>query len=33
MLAIIPGAAIMLMVLAFHLLGTGLRDWLDVRAY
>lgn len=30
--AIIPGAAIMLMVLAFHLLGNGLRDWLDVRA-
>jgi peptide/nickel transport system permease protein len=33
MLAIIPGAAIMLMVLAFHLLGNGLRDWLDVRAH
>jgi peptide/nickel transport system permease protein len=32
MLAIIPGAAIMLMVLAFHLLGNGLRDWLDVRS-
>jgi len=32
MLAIIPGAAIMLMVLAFHLLGNGMRDRLDVRS-
>ena len=31
MIAIIPGAAIMLMVLAFHLIGNGLRDFLDVR--
>ena len=32
MLAIIPGIAIMLMVLAFHLVGNGLRDLLDVRS-
>jgi peptide/nickel transport system permease protein len=31
MLAIIPGVAIMLMVLAFNLLGNGLRDALDVK--
>jgi len=30
-LAIIPGLAIMLMVLAFNLLGNGLRDAVDVR--
>ena len=30
-LAIIPGLAIMLMVLAFNLVGNGLRDALDVR--
>lgn len=30
-LAIIPGAAIMLLVLAFNLLGNGLRDALDVK--
>ncbi len=32
MLAIIPGLAIMLLVLSFNLLGNGLRDALDVRA-
>jgi ABC-type dipeptide/oligopeptide/nickel transport system permease subunit len=32
MLAIIPGMAIMLLVLAFHLVGSGLRDLLDVRS-
>ncbi|MEO7444974.1 MAG: ABC transporter permease [Ferruginibacter sp.] len=32
MLAIIPGIAIMLLVLAFNLLGNGLRDALDVKA-
>jgi peptide/nickel transport system permease protein len=32
MLAIIPGMAIMLMVLSFHLVGNGLRDLLDVRS-
>jgi peptide/nickel transport system permease protein len=31
MLAIIPGLAIMLLVLAFNILGNGLRDALDVR--
>ncbi|MHB1921506.1 MAG: ABC transporter permease [Chitinophagaceae bacterium] len=31
MLAIIPGLAIMLLVLAFNLLGNGLRDAMDVR--
>lgn len=31
MLAIIPGLAIMIMVLAFNLLGNGLRDAMDVR--
>lgn len=31
MLAIIPGLAIMLLVLAFNLLGNGLRDAFDVR--
>jgi len=31
MLALIPGLAIMVMVLAFNLLGNGLRDALDVR--
>ncbi len=31
MLAIAPGVAIMLLVLAFNLLGNGLRDVLDVR--
>jgi peptide/nickel transport system permease protein len=30
-LAIFPGAAIMLLVLAFNLLGNGLRDALDVK--
>jgi len=30
-LAIIPGLAIMLMVLAFMLIGNGLRDALDVK--
>src|SRR5690242_5585041 len=30
-LAIIPGLAIMAMVLAFNLLGNGLRDAMDVR--
>ena len=32
-LAILPGIAIMLMVLAFMLIGNGLRDALDTRAY
>ena len=32
MLAVAPGIAIMLLVLAFNLLGNGLRDVLDVRA-
>jgi peptide/nickel transport system permease protein len=32
MLALAPGIAIMLVVLAFNLLGNGLRDALDVRA-
>ena len=32
MLALAPGIAIMLLVLAFNLLGNGLRDALDVRA-
>jgi len=31
MLAIIPGIAIMLIVLAFNLLGNALRDALDVK--
>jgi peptide/nickel transport system permease protein len=31
MLAIVPGIAIMLLVLAFNLLGNGLRDAFDVR--
>jgi peptide/nickel transport system permease protein len=31
MLAIIPGLAIMLIVLAFNLLGNALRDALDVK--
>ena len=30
-LAILPGIAIMVMVLAFMLIGNGLRDALDVR--
>ena len=30
-IAIIPGVAIMILVLAFNLLGNGLRDALDVR--
>ena len=30
-LAILPGLAIMFMVLAFNMLGNGLRDALDVR--
>ena len=32
MLALAPGFAIMLLVLAFNLLGNGLRDALNVRA-
>jgi peptide/nickel transport system permease protein len=32
MLAIIPGLAIMVLVLSFNLLGNGLRDALDVRS-
>ncbi len=32
MLAIVPGLAIMILVLSFNLLGNGLRDALDVRA-
>ena len=31
MLAVAPGLAIMILVLAFNLLGNGLRDALDVR--
>ena len=31
-LALAPGIAIMILVLAFNLLGNGLRDALDVRA-
>jgi peptide/nickel transport system permease protein len=31
-LAILPGLAIMLMVLAFMLVGNGLRDAMDVRS-
>ena len=30
-LAVVPGAAIMLVVLAFNLFGDWLRDWLDPR--
>ena len=33
MLALIPGFAIMLLVLAFNLLGNGLRDATDVRSH
>ena len=32
MLALVPGLAIMLLVLAFNLLGNGLRDALEVRS-
>jgi peptide/nickel transport system permease protein len=32
MLAIVPGLAIMLVVLSFNILGNGLRDALDVRS-
>jgi ABC-type dipeptide/oligopeptide/nickel transport system permease subunit len=32
MLALAPGFAIMLLVLAFNLLGNGLRDALNVRS-
>jgi peptide/nickel transport system permease protein len=32
MLAIVPGIAIMLLVLAFNMLGNGLRDAVDVRS-
>jgi len=32
MLAMVPGFAIMLLVLAFNLLGNGLRDAVDVRS-
>jgi len=32
MLALIPGIAIMLLVLAFNLLGNGLRDAFDVKS-
>ncbi|HEY8397269.1 MAG TPA: ABC transporter permease subunit, partial [Flavihumibacter sp.] len=32
MLALAPGFAIMLLVLAFNLIGNGIRDALDVRA-
>ena len=32
-LALVPGVAIMVLVLAFNLLGNGLRDALDVRSY
>ena len=32
LLALIPGFAIMLLVLAFNLLGNGLRDAIDVKA-
>ncbi|MDQ6889864.1 MAG: ABC transporter permease, partial [Bacteroidota bacterium] len=31
-LALAPGIAIMILVLAFNLVGNGLRDALDVRA-
>jgi len=31
-LAILPGMAIMVMVLAFMLIGNGLRDAMDVRS-
>jgi peptide/nickel transport system permease protein len=31
LLALIPGFAIMLLVLAFNLLGNGLRDAVDVK--
>jgi peptide/nickel transport system permease protein len=31
MLALVPGFAIMLLVLAFNLLGNGLRDAVDVK--
>jgi peptide/nickel transport system permease protein len=31
MLALAPGITIMILVLAFNLLGNGLRDALDVR--
>jgi peptide/nickel transport system permease protein len=31
MLALVPGIAIMLLVLAFNLLGNGLRDALNVK--
>ena len=30
-LSVMPGAAIMLVVLAFNLFGDWLRDWLDPR--
>jgi peptide/nickel transport system permease protein len=33
MLALIPGIAIMLLVLAFNLLGNGLRDAFDVKSF
>lgn len=33
MLAIVPGIAIMILVLAFNLLGNGLRDAFDVKSY
>jgi peptide/nickel transport system permease protein len=32
MLALIPGFAIMILVLAFNLLGNGLRDAVDVKS-
>jgi peptide/nickel transport system permease protein len=32
MLALAPGFAIMLLVLAFNLIGNGIRDALDVRS-
>ena len=32
MLALVPGIAIMLLVLAFNLLGNGLRDGVDVKS-
>jgi len=31
MLALVPGFAIMILVLAFNLLGNGLRDAVDVK--
>ena len=31
-LAFVPAIAIMLLVLAFNLIGTGLRDWFDVKS-